>query len=72
MVIGMCIQQLCMSKMSKNGKSVEYLDMKDQAEKKQLVVYSGYNESEACWLLESELHNALEILNDYKVSHGLT
>ena len=41
------------------------------ARKKYLVVYSVYNKSEACWLSESELYNALDIFNDYKVSHGL-
>ena len=39
--------------------------------RKYLVAYAGYDEYEACWLPESELYNALEILNDYKVSHGL-
>ena len=34
------------------------------ASRKYLVAYAGYNESKAFWLLESELHNALEILND--------
>ena len=29
--MGICIQQLCKLKMSKNGKSVEYFDTKDQA-----------------------------------------
>ena len=32
-VIGIRIQKLYLSKMSKNGKLVEYLDMKDQVEK---------------------------------------
>ena len=40
--------------------------------RKFLVACSGYNECEAFWLLESKLCNALEILNDYKVSHGLS
>ena len=38
---------------------------------KYLVAYSGYNESKAFWLPKTKLHNALEILNDYKVSYGL-
>ena len=38
--------------------------------RKYLVAYAGYDKSEGCWLPESELHNALEILNNYKVSHG--
>ena len=41
------------------------------AKKKYLVVYSGYDEYKACWLLESELHNSLEILNSYKIFYGL-
>ena len=41
------------------------------AKRKYLVVYAGYDKSKTCWLPESELHNTLEILNDYKVSHGL-
>ena len=36
-----------------------------------MVAYSGYNESKAYCLPESEICNALEILNDYKVCHGL-
>ena len=39
--------------------------------RKCLVVYSVYNEPKARWLPESERCNALEILNNYKVSHGL-
>ena len=39
--------------------------------RKYLVVYSGCNKSKACWLLESELGNTLEIMNNYKVAHGL-
>ena len=34
------------------------------ARRKYLVAYVGYDKSEACSLLDSELHNALEILND--------
>ena len=45
---------------------------KTGARKKYMVVYSGYNESEAYLLPESELGNALEIFNDYKASHSLT
>ena len=41
------------------------------ARRKYQVAYSEYNESEAFWLPESKLSNALEILNNYKVSHGL-
>ena len=33
------IQQLCMSKMSKNRKSVGYLDTKDQVEKVGILLY---------------------------------
>ena len=40
--------------------------------RKYLVAYSGYNESDACWLLESDFSNTLDILNDYIVSHGLS
>ena len=40
--------------------------------RKNLVAYSLYNESKVCWLPESKLCNALGILNDYIVSHGLT
>ena len=40
--------------------------------RKYLVAYAGYNEYVAYWLLENRLSHALEILNDYKVSHGLT
>ena len=36
-----------------------------------LVAYARYDESKAFWLLEIEFHSALEILNDYEVSHGL-
>ena len=32
LVMGIRIQQLCILKMSKNGKSLEYLDTEDQAE----------------------------------------
>ena len=44
---------------------------------KYLVAYSEYNEFEACWLPESKFtmittYNALEVLNDYRVSRGLT
>ena len=42
------------------------------ARRKYLVAYSGYNECEACWLPVSEVSNTLEILNNYKASHGLT
>ena len=38
--------------------------------RKYLVAFSRYDESEAYWLPESELSNALEIFNDYKVFHG--
>ena len=44
---------------------------RSRAIKKYLLAYSGCNESEAYWLPESELCNALDILNDNKVSHGL-
>ena len=37
-----------------------------------LVAYSGYKEYKAFWLPESEIYNSLEIMNDYKVFHGLT
>ena len=40
--------------------------------RKHLVAYSGYDESEACWLPNGKLCNSLETLNNYKVSHGLT
>ena len=71
--MGIHIQKPCMSKISKSGKSVEYLRHKGSGGRnKYLVVYSGYNKSEACWLTESKLDNALEILNDYKVFHGST
>ena len=70
--MGIHVQQLCILKMSKNGKSVEYFGIKDQVQKKKyLVTYSGYDESKACWLPESELHNTLKVLNDYIVSHEL-
>ena len=36
-----------------------------------MVAYSGYSEYKACWLPESEVCNALEILNNYKVSQGV-
>ena len=39
--------------------------------RKYLVVYLGYNESESSWLLLSELNNTLEIIYNFKVSHGL-
>ena len=42
------------------------------AKKKYLAAYSGCSESKAYWLPEIELFNALEILNDYKVSHSLS
>ena len=32
-VMGICIEQLCISQMSRSEKSVRYLDTKDQAEK---------------------------------------
>ena len=38
---------------------------------KYLVAYSGHNKSEACWLPESELFSALDIINDYKVTYLL-
>ena len=72
MVMSIHIQQLCMLKMSKNGNSVEYFSTKDQVQEGsiwlpiqdtmnlKLVGYQRVN-----------LANALEILNDYKVSHGL-
>ena len=39
---------------------------------KYMVAYSGYNESKASWLSESEISNALKILNNQKVSNGLS
>ena len=39
--------------------------------RKYLVAYSGYDKSKAFWLPESDLYNALEIFNHYKVLHGL-
>ena len=44
---------------------------KPGARRNYLVAYSEYNESKAYWLLESELCNALDILNNYKVFHSL-
>ena len=41
------------------------------ASRKYLVVCAGYDEPEACWLLESKPHNTLEFFKDCKVSHGL-
>ena len=35
----MCIQQLCILKISKNGKSVGYLDTKDQAKEGSIRLY---------------------------------
>ena len=40
--MGICIQQLCISKMSKNGKSVEYLGTKDQVEKGSIWLHIQY------------------------------
>ena len=71
--MGIYIQQLCMPKINKNGKSVEIFWHKGSGgRRKYLVAYSGYNKSEACWLPEIEFYSALGILNDYKVCHGLT
>ena len=39
-VMGIHIQQLCMSKMSKNGKSVEYFNTKDQVERGSIWLYT--------------------------------
>ena len=40
--------------------------------KNYLVAYIGNDKSKDFWLTESELQNALKILNDYRVSHGLS
>ena len=59
--------------MSKNGKFTGVLWHKGSGERrKYLVNYSGYDEYKACWFPKSYLSNALEIIYDYKVSHGLT
>ena len=71
--MGICIQQLCILKMSKNGKSVGYFDTKDQVEKESIWLYIQDTMNLKLFVyLESKLYNALEIMNDYKVSHGLT
>ena len=58
--------------MSNNSKLIEYFNTKRSVGgRKYLVAYSGYSESKACWLLENKVHNALEIIYNYKVSHGL-
>ena len=40
--------------------------------RKYLDIYSEFDEFKAFWLPEIELSTALEILNDYKASHGLS
>ena len=57
-----------MLKISKNGKFMEYF--RSGVKRKYLVAYSEYNESEAFWLPESKIFNALEIFNDNRVFHG--
>ena len=41
------------------------------AKRKYLIAYSGYGKSRAFWVPESELFNALDIIYNSKVSHGL-
>ena len=60
-----------MSKMSKSGISVGYLDTKDQVEKGIIWLHIQHMINLKIFLSMSKLSNALEILNDYRVSHSL-
>ena len=72
-VMNIYTQQLCMLMISKIGKSVGYLDIKDRVEKGSvyLNIQNTMNLKLIAYL-KKKLCNDLEILNDYKVSHGLT
>ena len=70
--MGIRIQQLCMSKMSKNGKSLEYFYTKDQVEEGSIWLYIQDMMNLKLFVYQKKnFHNGLEILNDYKASHGL-
>ena len=59
-----------MSKMSKNGKSLEYFDTKDQVEEGSIWLRIQDMMNNKLFGYQ-KVNNALGILNDYKVSHGL-
>ena len=69
--MGIRIQQLCISKISKNGKSVGFLDTKDKVEEGSIQLNIKDLTNFKLFFPYSEPCNALDILNEYKASHDL-